>query len=351
MGKGNCEILRAACAGAMVGAGLVAWAGGASCCVAAEEGPTLAAAVEPAAEEAAVAKPAAAERAAVERAVPTPAAVAEAPTMVSAGGVEWFADYYAAYRAASEQKRFLLINVTPKAANGSQPNSTQSGAEKYIAGNAKVREQMANLVLLRVAADATIAVDGKSQRLLSFPAFAELQGGAGFVLIDLRNSGESYYGYAVSVLPYAGGKYYHWRPDYLSVVLSIPAGTLTQRTMIWAVRIHPEGPQSTWGTFHPALASGAMQQASYQANAGVQGHQNFESRYHSLSGAAGGSVSEVCAESWPGENLIDSCIDCVDSWRHSSGHWQGVSSRHRAFGYDIRRGHNGIWYGTGIFAD
>jgi hypothetical protein len=62
-------------------------------------------------------------------------------------------------------------------------------------------------------------------------------------------------------------------------------------------------------------------------------------------------VSEVCAESWPGQGMIDSCIDCVDSWRHSSGHWQGVSRRHRAFGYDIRRGRNGIWYGTGIFAD
>ena len=49
--------------------------------------------------------------------------------------------------------------------------------------------------------------------------------------------------------------------------------------------------------------------------------------------------------------MLDSCLDCVDSWRHSSGHWQGVSGRHRAFGYDIRRGGNGIWYGTGIFAD
>src|SRR5262249_50823002 len=150
----------------------------------------------------------------------------------------------------------------------------------------------------------------------------ELQGGAGFVLIDLRNKGEQYYGHTVSVLPYSGGKYYNFRPDYLGVVLNIPAGTLTQRTMIWAVRVHPEGPQSTWGTFHPALASGSAQQASYQANAGVQGHQNFESRFQSLSSAAGGSVAEVCAESWPGENMIDSCLDCVDSWRHSSGHWQ-----------------------------
>jgi hypothetical protein len=269
-----------------------------------------------------------------------------APQKVSAGGVDWYVDYYAAYQAAVAENRFLLINVTP-----TTPSATQQNAEQYIASSAHLQQQLAHVVCLRVPADATIDVEGQTRRLLSFGSFAELAGGSGFVLIDLANKNEPYYGYATSVLPYAGGKYYNWRPDYLSTILSIPAGTLTQRTMIWAVRIHPEAPQSTGGQFHPTLAQGAMQQASYQASVGVQGHQNFESRFQSLSAAAGSGVAEVCAESWPGENLIDSCIDCVDSWRHSSGHWQGVSRPHRAYGYDIRRGRNGIWYGTGIFAD
>ena len=134
-------------------------------------------------------------------------------------------------------------------------------------------------------------------------------------------------------------------------MLDLPPGTLTQRTMILAVRTHPEAPASTYGMHHPTLAVGATQHSAYQASLGVQGHQNFESRYGQLSGAAGGSVSEVVAESWPGQNMIDSCIDCVQSWRHSPGHWRGVAGRHRAFGYDIRRGRNGIWYGTGIFAN
>jgi uncharacterized protein YkwD len=120
--------------------------------------------------------------------------------------------------------------------------------------------------------------------------------------------------------------------------------------MIWAVRIHPERPASTIGSFHPTLASGAAYQSSYQASIGVQGHHNFSARYAGLA-VTGGEVSEVVAESWPGQNMIDSCIDCVDSWRHSPGHWNGVVRRHRAFGYDIRRGRNGIWYGTGIFSD
>ena len=62
-----------------------------------------------------------------------------------------------------------------------------------------------------------------------------------------------------------------------------------------------------------------------------------------------GGAQEVVAESWPSENLVEACIDCVDSWRHSPGHWEAVRSRHPLFGFDIQRGRNGIWYATGIF--
>jgi hypothetical protein len=57
----------------------------------------------------------------------------------------------------------------------------------------------------------------------------------------------------------------------------------------------------------------------------------------------------VCAESWENQDLLDSCVDCVASWRQSSGHWNAVRSPQSAYGYDIRRGPNGIWYATGIF--
>jgi hypothetical protein len=267
------------------------------------------------------------------------------PAPVEIAGVTWRTDYGAAYRAAKQSRRMLLINFV------GEGSSAQQSVERTIAGNAALQQKLSRVVCARLPLDATITVDGKPQRLINNGAFAHLNGGPGFVLIDLRNVGQRYYGQTVSVLPYASGKYYHFQPHYLSVILDIPAGTLTQRTMIWAVRIHPENPQSTYGEHNPTLANGAAQHASYQANVGQQGHQNFDSRFHQLSAGAGGAVSEVCAESWPGQNMIDSCIDCVDSWRHSSGHWRGVSGRHRAFGYDIRRGRNGIWYGTGIFAN
>jgi hypothetical protein len=271
---------------------------------------------------------------------------AEKKSTVTVSGIDWRTDYNAAYQAAKRSKRMLLINLT-SASSG----NVQSSVDAYIAANPTVQKRLQNVERLRLPVDAEITVDGKSQRLLSFAAFTQLQGGPGFVLLDLQHEGTEHYGHAVNVLPYASGKYYHWQNNHLSVVLDLPPGTLTQRTMIWAVRTHPEGPQSTYGTHHPTLAQGAASHSNYQASLGQQGHQNFGSRFHQLSGATGGPVSEVVAESWPGQNMIDSCIDCVRSWRGSSGHWRGVAGRHRAFGYDIRRGRNGIWYGTGIFAD
>jgi hypothetical protein len=270
----------------------------------------------------------------------------EKKSTVTVSGLEWRTDYNKAYQAAKRSKRMLLINLT-----STSTNNIQSSVEKYIATSAAVQKKLQNVERLRLPVDAEITVDGKPQRLLSFAAFSHLHGGPGFVLLDLQHEGTVHYGHAVNVLPYSSGKYYHWQNNSLSVVLDLPPGTLTQRTMIWAVRTHPEGPQSTYGAHHPTLANGAASHSSYQASIGQQGHQNFGSRFNHLSGATGGPVSEVVAESWPGQNMIDSCIDCVQSWRGSSGHWRGVSGRHRAFGYDIRRGRNGIWYGTGIFAD
>lgn len=60
-------------------------------------------------------------------------------------------------------------------------------------------------------------------------------------------------------------------------------------------------------------------------------------------------AQEICAESWPGQSLVEAAQECVHSWRHSSGHWDAVGTRHPLFSYDMQRGATGIWYATGIF--
>ena len=242
----------------------------------------------------------------------------------------------------------LLINFVADAGD----EGYQRQLDRWLEDEAAVQAKLAGFVLVRVPKNAKIEESGEQIRLLDHPAFQPLQGVAGIAMVDLRDASQPFYGQVVTVLPMASGKYYHWQNSQLKAALDLPAGSLSQRTLIWAVRVHPETPASTVGAQNALLTGAATEHSAYQARIGVQGHQQFETRAELLRTSAGATeASEVVAESWPDEGLIDACIDCVASWRQSPGHWGAVRARHRLFGYDIRRGRNGIWYATGLFAD
>ena len=175
-----------------------------------------------------------------------------------------------------------------------------------------MQKKLQNVERLRLPVDAEITVEGKPQRLVSFAAFAQLQGGAGFVLIDLQNEGRAHYGHAVSVLPYS-------ERQVLPLAARLPERDSRSAAGDADAADDDLGrADSSRGAAehlrHASPDAGRRGDAAgirYQASVGEQGHQNFESRFHQLSGAAGGGVSEVVAESWPGQNMIDSCIDCV----------------------------------------
>jgi hypothetical protein len=261
--------------------------------------------------------------------------------------MKWHTDYVAARREAEQKDRMLLINFLPEG-----DSDAQSELEKKIAADLKLRDALRSVVLARLPVAAKVEVEGKKQPLLKQPGYEEFRGKAGIAMLDFKHEDKPYFGDVVTVLPFANGKYYRWKPSHLKAALHLPAGTITQRTMIWAVRIHPESPASTKGEFHPVLAEAAKDHSTYQAKVGVQGHQNFMARYNQIRAAAdAGTGSEVVAESWQNQGMIDSCLDCVRSWRYSPGHWGAVRREHDKYGYDIRKSRRGIWYGTGIFAD
>ena len=242
-------------------------------------------------------------------------------------------DYAAALEAARDARAMLLVSVEPR------------GADDDVVGRIVERPD----VQRRFAASGTpwvfcrLGMDGGGAALAADPGLAEMRGGAGVFVVD--HAHPEYAGRIVSILPRAAGKYYRFEPDHVAELAALPAGSLTQRSLVLAVRIHPEGPQSTSGACDPGLCAAAAAHSAHQARIHRQGHHGWESRSQQL----GGSVAEVCAESWPDQDLLDSCVDCVASWRQSSGHWNAVRSPQAAYGYDIRRGSNGIWYATGIF--
>jgi hypothetical protein len=256
--------------------------------------------------------------------------------------VYWHDDYTRAVREAEHQGKMLLVYFCDP---GGDCDCNRFKAETL--DDALVCSKLQDYVCLQARLDASIIVDGKSVVLLSHPAFKEMLGKPGIAIIDYRRRDSQVYGAVVSAFPISRRLWY--TPEKMAVILDLPAGTLTQRTLIYAVRTHPDKPASTEGEASSYLLEEAQKQSQYQADIHLQGHHFWESRFHRISDRLNGlSTREVCAESWPGQNLIEAAIECVHCWRLSDGHWSAVRAHQSVFGYDMKLGSNGIWYATGI---
>ena len=277
---------------------------------------------------------------------PTTASQDLIPSPAATALPERHTDYAAACEAAKQQgKMLLIIFQTPGGDRASE------AFEKKTLAEPRIQQRLSRFIIAALPLDATIRIHGQPTRLLDHPSFAEMQQRQGIAMIDFANPGSSHFGAVVSTFPFSPGLYYTAEP--VIAMLDLPPGTLTQRTMIFAVRTHPERPASaSSGQFHPVLASEAQSHSDHQARIRVQGHHSWETRFHRINARVGdgSSATEVVAESWPGETLVEAAIECVHSWRQSPGHWGAVRSAHNGFGFDIRRGGNGIWYATGIFS-
>jgi hypothetical protein len=270
---------------------------------------------------------------------PATAATPDRRAALETAGIPRIDDYAAAGEAARAAQAMLLVSVEP---TGGDP--TDMAGQRLE--QADVQERFLRSGTPWVFCRIGIPEAGV---LVADPSLVEMRRGPGVFVVD--HTGGPLTGRIVSILPRRSGKYYRFSPSHIDQLASLPSGSLTQRSLILAVRIHPENPQSTYGFCNPMLCQEAAAHSAHQARIRTQGHHNWGQRSQRIVGNAGGagSASEVCAESWENQDLLDSCVDCVASWRQSSGHWNAVRSPQSAYGYDIRRGPNGIWYATGIF--
>ncbi len=254
----------------------------------------------------------------------------------------WHDSYSEARKEAEQSGRYLCIVFD-------DPQQQEAGDTmcRQLTSHPDFSQLSEKFVLARLPKNTVVQSGGKSTLLLKHGAFTEMRGKPGISILDFTDSKSPHYSYVVSVYP----RFPVPQSDMLRL-LRLPSGSLTQRTLILAVRMHPERPQSTEGDVHSLLAGEAAGHSQHQAQITRQGHHNFDSRFHRINARLRGGlmVQEVVAESWPGQGLFDAAVECVSSWRQSSGHWSAVRSRHHAFGYDMKRGANGVWYATGLFA-
>ena len=258
----------------------------------------------------------------------------------------WHNDYDAARDQAKREKKDLLLYFH-------EDDRLDRELRKP-----EVRTALADFVCLKVPASYTY----RSKRLLDYDAMEQMLGKPGLAVVSYRDDKLPAYGEVISAHPFVASRY-HWAPDYsaaeIKTILELPAtATLSQRSMIYAIRVHPERPRSVHGEGHQAFLSHASRHSARQASSRNQHHANLiqaSDQIRTEGDLQFGGASEVVAQSWGafvgGENVLEAAFSCVDAWRHSPGHWSAVSGTHRYFGYDIARASDGTWYATGIFAD
>jgi hypothetical protein len=258
----------------------------------------------------------------------------------------WHTSYDDAYERAVKEKKDLVIHFR----NDDKMDEVLNSKE--------VQKRLRNYVLLRVPT----SYEYKGKRLLSYDAFEDMSGTSGLAVASLHDDKLPSHNKLISAHPFVGSRY-SWAPDYgtreVKLILDLPSeATITQRSMIYAISVHPERPRSIEGRGHWAFLGHAERHSARQASMHNQHHADLIGAIGRMGGEMGvglGNGSEVVAESWGnfvgGENVLEASFSCVDAWRHSPGHWGAVSRLHTYFGYDIARGSNGTWYATGIFAD
>ena len=265
-----------------------------------------------------------------------------------ANSVIWQSDYRAALLRAKTDKTLALIWFLDP-----QEKDENEKFEVAVLHDPQVRERLAGVALVMLPIDAAVDDAKENEKrivLLQHAAFAEMLHKPGLAMIDMRDESSPQFHHVVSVYPFVRQPISR---DGLVALLDLPAGSLTQRTLIWAVRTHPERPQSAAAECSSLLASEAESHSRHQAGINLQGHHHWDQRFQEINDKLGSGMMsrEVCAESWPEQRLVEAAEECVHSWRQSSGHWEAVSGQHACFGYDMKLGTSGVWYATGIFGD
>ncbi len=123
--------------------------------------------------------------------------------------------------------------------------------------------------------------------------------------------------------------------------LILEPGTLSRRTLTWAIRVSKGYGESTRlrsadGRPSEQLMSWAQKNSKLQCRYGCGHH-------------AGGPMRSEIASPGSGDDIVGGALNMVRIWRSSPPHYGSMVRFHSRFGYDMYANSRTHWYGTGRF--
>ncbi|HVW00836.1 MAG TPA: thioredoxin family protein [Planctomycetaceae bacterium] len=274
---------------------------------------------------------------------------AEAAPQRKIGELDWHTDYASAYRAAQEQHKQLFIFFRdPREAIVAAAFERNVLAHPELVAPLKKAVRVVVPVSYQMPKEEKEGEESKpAVRLLDHTSFVHMHKKPGLAVIDLVDSKDAIYGQVISAHPFTQGQHYTLNP--VKVILGLPRATITQRALVYAVRMHPEAPQSTRGIGHPYMFAQANEHSKLMAQYGSVGHHDWGNRSARVASVVGGGPVEVAGTSWNSSSLNDAARECIEQWRGSGVHWGMVAAPQGKYGYDMVQAPGGAWYATGIF--
>jgi hypothetical protein len=250
----------------------------------------------------------------------------------------WQTDFAAASQQAVDEKKYLVVLFDV------------SGQRPLLQDVALPRDQH---VFVRLTTDSERPAESEGA-IRDEQLFQALRTPGGLAIIDYAHRDAPYYGEVVSVLP-------ENKLDRVRVyeLLSLPPGTLTQRTLTWAVRIHREPSlRSADGDFHPTLVKAASDVVTSMLKGPAPRMQNSmwvtpvnDERFRVKVG--GSSLYSATFPAGRDERLLEithAAEDLVASVMQDKTHYgRTLAASASAFGFDMiydKRGR--CWYGVWV---
>lgn len=263
------------------------------------------------------------------------------------GDLEWHTSYTNAYRQAKEEHKQLVLFFRDE-----KDLLTAAKLEEDALAKPELKEPLARLVrvvinttTLAPAAKAAKPED-KPAKLLDYSCFTHMQKQAGLAIVDLVDDKDHLFGKCVSAHPFSSNTLANY--STVKIMLELPRGTITQRTLTYVLRTHPEQPASVWGQGDPMLFEQCRSASQLMVNYGSVGHHDWGNRSALVGGHFGVSPMEV-ASIGGGATLFEAAQSAVNVWRGSGVHWGMMITPNRFFGYDMVQAPNGTWFANGIF--